>query len=449
MNYLSLSRILVSSIIPATGLLTSCGEQKSVEIEKPNFIIIFNDDLGYGDVGLEGSKLISTPNIDQMEREGIRLTNFYSSASVCTPSRAGLLTGRYPIRTGLAEGVLFPQSEHGLPQDEITMAEALKDVGYKTAMFGKWHLGQPDVSWPTQQGFDSFYGIPYSNDMHPLPLYQDTTIIEEPLNQNTITQRLTRSATQFIRESASEPFFLYLAHPMPHVPLYASEEFKGRSKAGLYGDVIEDIDRSVGEIFSALIESGIDDRTMVIFTSDNGPWFEGSAGDLRERKGGASYEGGFNVPFIAWWPGQIPASAVSDAISMNFDLFPTLLTLAGAEIPADRVIDGKDIWPVLQGSSESPHEYLYFFDNETITAVRSQKWKFVVSSRYRNWLSSFEGEHRGQQHYYHPGLLFDLETDPQEQYSFTRENPEVVQSMKEILEKGRNELETLAKKNSE
>jgi uncharacterized sulfatase len=188
---------------------------------------------------------------------------------------------------------------------------------------------------------------------------------------------------------------------------------------------------------------------MVIFTSDNGPWFEGSAGDLRERKGGASYEGGFNVPFIAWWPGQIPASAISDAISMNFDLFPTLLSLAGAEIPKDRIIDGKDIWPILQGSDQSPHEYLYFFDNETITAVRTQKLKFVVYSRYRNWLSNFEGEHRGQLHYYHPGLLFDLETDPQEQYSFTRENPEVVQSMKEILEKGRNELEILAKKTSE
>ena len=411
--------------------------------EKPNFIIIFNDDLGYGDVGAAGSKLINTPHIDRMEREGVRLTNHYSSANICTPSRAGLLTGRYPIRTGLAFGVLFPQSARGLPHSEVTLSEALREVGYHTAMFGKWHLGIPEFSWPTQHGFDSFYGIPYSNDMVPLPMYKNSEVAEEQLDQKDITRRLTLAAVDFIHASASEPFFIYLAHPMPHVPLYASEEFEGVSDAGLYGDVIEEIDWSVGEILKALADAGVDNKTMVIFTSDNGPWYEGSAGELRERKGGASYEGGFRVPFIVRWPGQLPAGHVSDAISMNFDVFPTLLNLAGANIPDDRPIDGKDIWPVLTGDSPSPHEFLYFFDLEQITAIRSQKWKFVVYSRYRNGLSSFQGEHRGSPHYYHPGLLFDLETDPQEQFSFTRENPDVVAVMLDILEQGRSELEVL------
>jgi arylsulfatase A len=411
--------------------------------EKPNFIIIFNDDLGYGDVGSAGSKLINTPNIDRMEREGVRLTNHYSSAHVCTPSRTGLLTGRYPIRSGMAHGVLFPNSDRGLPHDEVTMSSALKEVGYNTAIFGKWHLGTVDVSWPTQHGFDYFYGIPYSNDMVPLPMYENTVVIEEELNQQDITRRLTLAAVDYIHKFAAEPFLVYLAHPMPHVPLFASEAFEGVSAAGLYGDVIEEIDWSLGEILQALSDAGIDDRTMVIFTSDNGPWFEGSTGGLRERKGGASYEGGFNVPFIVRWPGQLPAGHVSDAISMNFDVFPTLLTLAGVRIPDDRIIDGKDIWPVLAENADTPHEFLYFFDNERITAIRTQRWKFVVYSRYRDWLSLFQGEHRGSRHYYHPGLLFDLETDPEEQYSFTRENPEVVARMLEILDKGREELEVL------
>lgn len=411
--------------------------------EKPNFIVIFTDDLGYGDVGSAGSDLIQTPHIDRMEKEGVRLTNHFSSANVCTPSRAGLLTGRYPIRTGLAHHVLFPDSEHGLPHEEITLAGALNEAGYRTGMYGKWHLGTIDVSWPTDHGFDEFYGIAYSNDMIPLPLYRNREVLEEPLDQTTLTKRLTYEAIDFIRESPNEPFFIYLPHPMPHVPLYTSEEFEGRSKAGLYGDVIEEIDWSVGEILKALDELGIDDRTMLVFTSDNGPWFEGSAGELRERKGGASWEGGFNVPFIVRWPGVIPPGISSDAISMNFDLFPTLLELAGVDIPDDRIIDGKNIWSVLQGSNKSPHEYLYFFNNEEITAVRSQKWKFVVRSYYRGGLARFEGERFGEPHYYHPGLLFNLEKNPEEQFSYTREYPEIVEKMTEQLEEGREYLEPL------
>ena len=417
--------------------------QNESQVQQPNFIVIFTDDLGYGDVGVAGSDLIQTPHIDRMEKEGIRLSNHFSSANVCTPSRAGLLTGRYAIRSGLAHSVLFPDSDHGLPHDEITLAGALQEAGYRTGIYGKWHLGTIDVSWPTEHGFDEFYGIAYSNDMVPLPLYRNREILEEPLDQTTITRRLTYEAIEFIKQSPDEPFFIYLPHPMPHVPLYTSEEFVGRSKAGLYGDVIEEIDWSVGQILNALDELGIDEKTMVIFTSDNGPWFEGSAGELRERKGGASWEGGFNVPFIVRWPGAIPPGVTSDAISMNFDVFPTLLELAGVDVPDDRAIDGKNIWPVLQGSNRSPHEYLYFFNNEEITAVRSQRWKFVIRSYYRGGLSRFYGERHGEPHYYHPGLLFDLELNPEEQFSYTREQPEIVDKMLERLEKGRQELEVL------
>jgi arylsulfatase A len=436
----SLCLLVVFAQLFTNNLLIAQNESQD---QQPNFIVIFTDDLGYGDVGAAGSDLIQTPHIDRMEKEGVRLSNHFSSANVCTPSRAGLLTGRYAIRSGLAHSVLFPDSEHGLPHDEITLAGALQEAGYRTGIYGKWHLGTIDVSWPTEHGFDEFYGIAYSNDMVPLPLYRNREILEEPLDQTTITKRLTYEAIEFIKQSPDEPFFIYLPHPMPHVPLYTSEEFVGRSKAGLYGDVIEEIDWSVGKILKALDELGIDEKTMVIFTSDNGPWFEGSAGELRERKGGASWEGGFNVPFIVRWPGAIPPGVTSEAISMNFDVFPTLLELAGVDVPDDRAIDGKNIWPVLQGSNRSPHEYLYFFNNEEITAVRSQRWKFVIRSYYRGGLSRFFGERHGEPHYYDPGLLFDLELNPEEEFSFTREHPEIVEKMLERLEKGRQELEVL------
>lgn len=410
----------------------------------PNIIVVFTDDLGYGDVGSAGSPLIETPHLDKMEKEGVRLTHFYSSANVCTPARAGLLTGRYPIRSGLADQVLFPEDDHGLPAEEITIAEALKQENYRTGMVGKWHLGTPDISWPTGNGFDYFYGLPYSNDMSPLALYENKENVEEPVDQTTLTKRYTEKAIRFMGEEPDKPFFLYVAHSMPHVPLYTSEEFEGRSKAGLYGDVIEEIDWSVGEILRSVDRLGLDKNTLVIFTSDNGPWFEGSSGELRDRKGGASWEGGFRVPFIARWPGEISPGVTSGAITMNFDLYPTILELAGGEVPDDRAIDGKNIWSLLQGSEQSPHDYLYFFNNEEITAVRSQRWKFVVQSYYRTQMFPFEGEINDEPHYYHPGLLFDLENNPAEQYSFSRENPDVVEKMVEQLEKGRRELESLA-----
>ena len=435
--------IIILILVVGHSLSSVCGKIAFVteEKEKPNIILVFIDDLGYGDFSINGSKLIDTPNIDRMAQEGIKLTQAFASANLCTPSRAGLLTGRYPVRTGLGEGVLFPDSDTGLPPEEITIAEILKEQGYATSIIGKWHLGDQDPYWPTNHGFDYYYGLPYSNDMLPLALYRNKKNIEEPVNQSTITERYVEETTKFISENQDQPFFIYLAHTMPHTPLLVSEKFKNRSNAGLYGDVVETIDWGMGEIFKKLKELKLDKETLVIVTSDHGPWYEGSTAGLRARKGLASYEGGFRVPFLAVWPGQIPAGATSDAITMNIDLFPTLIELAGGEVPQDRTIDGKNIWDVLKGSEQSPHKFLYFFNNAEITAIRSQRWKFVVGQHWRTGFSSFEGKDRyGNTHYYDPGLLYDLERDPAENYSFTRENPEVVKQMVRWLEAGRNEF---------
>lgn len=416
------------------------------DVQRPNIVLVFVDDLGYGDVGAFGADLIATPHLDRMASEGAKLTSFFSSANICTPSRAGLMTGRYAIRMGLAEGVLFPDDETGLPPEEVTVAEALKEQGYVTAAIGKWHLGHLPLYLPTNHGFDTYYGIPYSNDMNnegrgdpPIPLLRDTTVIEQPVDQATITERYTAEAIRFIEEHQDEPFFVYLAHTMPHVPLYASERFEGTSEAGLYGDVVETIDWGMGELFSTLDSLGLDEETIVLFTSDNGPWYEGSAGIYRDRKG-SSWEGGHRVPFLARWPGRIPAGTTSGAITMNIDLFPTLAQLAGADVPQDRPIDGKDIWDVLQGSDESPHEVLYFFDNNEIAAVRAQDWKLVTRAFYRGGHPRFDREGG----YYEPGLLFNLELDPEERYSYTRDSTDALNRMLKQLEQGRAELESLA-----
>jgi arylsulfatase A len=401
----------------------------------PNFVIIFCDDLGIGDIGPYGNTLIKTPNLDRMTAEGIRLTSFYSSASICTPSRGGLLTGQYPIRLGLTDGVAFPTNTLGIPEEAVTIGEVLQDLDYRTACIGKWHLGHQPAQWPTANGFDVFYGLPYSNDMVPLPLYRMNEVIEEPADQRTLTERYTEESIRFIEENRTRPFFLYLAHTMPHVPLFVSERFEGRSAAGLYGDVVETLDWSVGQIFDTLERLDIDDNTLVFFTSDNGPWWEGSAGEFRNRKGSA-WEGGLRVPGIARWPGRIPAGAESGAIAMNIDLFPTLVRLAGGTLPADRIIDGRDIMPVLEGAQQSPHEHLYLFNLSRIAGVRTQRWKLVVQSYYMNHNANLGRE----QSYYHPGLLFDMERDPGEHYSFTREHPEVAAELRALLDQGEVEL---------
>lgn len=406
------------------------------DLGQPNIIILLADDLGYGDIGPYGAARIATPHLDRLAAEGVVLTSFYASASVCTPSRAGLLTGRYPVRQNLVLDVARPTNRLGIAADEITVAELLRERGYRTAIIGKWHLGHRPEQWPTEHGFDYYYGLPYSNDMTPLALYRGTEVIEEPVNQTTLTERYTEEAIRFIEESGEEPFFVYLAHSMPHVPLFVSERFAGRSDAGLYGDVVETIDWGVGELLATLERLDLDENTLVVFTSDNGPWWEGSTAGLRSRKGNA-WEGGLRVPFVARWPAGIPPSTTSDAATMNIDLLPTLVALAGGALPDDRPIDGRDISSVLRGSHESPHEALYLYRGDRIAAVRSGDWKLVVESFYVAVLATIGHSN----YYYHPGLLFDLADDPAETYSVTREHPEVAVELRALLEKGRGTIE--------
>lgn len=430
------SVLLILACLMASGLLAQEVDRNSSR--QPNFIVIMADDLGYGDLGVYGSALIKTPNLDRMALQGARLDSFYSSANVCTAARGGLLTGRYPIRLDLVADVARPGNEIHLAAEEITLAESLKALGYRTALFGKWHLGSR-VEWsPIHQGFDDFFGLLHSNDMTPLELYRGEQIIEDPVNQSTLTERYTQEAIRFIEENQDNPFFLYMPHTFPHVPLYVSNRFSGQSDAGLYGDVVETIDWSVGEVLATLERLDLDENTLVLFTSDNGPWFEGSPGPFRNRKGSA-WEGGLRVPFIAKWPGVIPPGIVSNEPAMNIDVFPTLVKLAGGQLPDDRDIDGKDIMPMLIGAAESPHDVLYLFDNDRIAGVRSGEWKLVVETRYRAAIPSFDNP----QSYYGPnGLLFNVKRDPSETYSFTREYPEVVARMRDYLLSGQKELST-------
>lgn len=391
------------AIIPAPGLA-------ALADTPPNVIIIFTDDQGYGDLGCYGSPLIRTPHLDRMAREGRRFTSFYSANSVCSPSRAALLTGCYPTRVSVPD-VLWPNSSHGLHPDEITIADLLKERGYATTCIGKWHLGDKPHMLPTRQGFDSYFGIPFSNDMFIdpgmnlagdillregmtverirkekpqddwVPLMRDEEVVEYPCDQTTLTRRYTEEAVKFIRANRSKPFFIYLPHTMPHIPLFASDKFKGTSERGLYGDVIEEIDWGVGEILNVLKELELDERTLVIFTSDNGPWDlsdgrGGSAGPLRGYKF-ETYEGGMRVPCIMRWPGKIPANTVSFEVAGTIDLLPTIARLAGAGVPDDRVIDGKDIWPLMSGTADArtPHDAYFYYQGNQLEAVRSGNWK--------------------------------------------------------------------------
>ena len=398
-------------------------------IARPNIIFILADDLGYGDIGANGARLIETPALDRMAREGVRLTDFYAPANVCTPSRAGFLTGRHPIRMGLAAGVIMPPSTHGLPQSEVTLAETLKAEGYTTAMIGKWHLGHTPEFWPTEHGFDHFYGVPYSNDMSPFPLYEGDTKLEEPADQTTLTKRYTEAAIEVIETAGETPFFIYLAHTFPHIPLFASDAFDGRSEAGAYGDTVEELDWSVGELIDALERTGQASETLIIFTSDNGPWFEGSSGSSRERKG-TSWTGGYRVPFLAHWPGTLPAGETRNAPVSGLDLMPTLARLAGA--PVDVELDGADIWSVLSEGASTPHEELLYFNEDQIVAIRSGDWRLVLQSYYKTFdvpLDQFS----------YP-LLFNLKEDPGERYSLARNYPELTQELLARIETARTQL---------
>ena len=435
-----------AGLAATTFSLTGCATAGDRLRDKPNFIIIFTDDQGYSDVGCYGAEGFRTPNLDQLAAEGMRFTGFYVAAPVCTPSRAALLTGCYPKRLSLAHRVLFPYSNHGLNLDEVTIAELLGEVGYRTACIGKWHLGHHTKFLPTRQGFDHFFGTPYSNDMNshyyrqqdflspPLPLIRGEEIIEEDPDQRFLTQRYTEEAVRYIEENVDRPFFLYLAHNMPHRPIHASPDFEGESEAGLYGDVIEEIDWSVGEIMSALQRNGLDDRTLVVFTSDNGPWHTGSAAPLRGKKN-TTWEGGMRVPCIMRWPGRIPAGLTCDELTTAMDLLPTIAVLTGATVSGDRIIDGKDISPLIEGrpGAASPHEVFYYYRDARLQAVRSGKWKLHV---YRpEWGEEVEG---------HEPLLFDLDGDIGETQDLAGLNPEVVERLLILAEQAREDMGDMA-----
>ena len=409
----------------------------------PNYVLIFCDDLGYGDLGCYGSTKNRTPRIDAMAKEGMRFTSFLSSSPVCTPSRASLLTGCYARRVGMHEDftghwVLIPRSRRGMHADEWTLPEMLKAKGYATACIGKWHLGDQPPHLPTAHGFDEYYGIPYSNDMAsarrgdpPLPLVQDTKVIEAPANQATLTKRYTREAIQFIERNKSKPFFLYLPHTFPHLPLFASKEFHGKSANGRYGDSVEEIDWSTGKILDALKQHGLDKNTLVIFTSDNGSNGRngGSNAPLSGSKGGTR-EGGMRVPMIARWPGRIPAGGICNELSSTMDFLPTFAALSGGLLSANK-IDGHNITPLLTGTkgAVSPYEVFYYYRRRQLQAVRwgDWKWHLPLANTFPNWTSANQ-KGRGR-----PGKLVNLKTDLAEKVDVTVANPKVMVKMRELV----------------
>ena len=391
----------------------------------PNIVFILCDDLGFGDLSCYGSK-IQTPNLDRMAAEGMRFTNFCSADPVCSPSRAALLTGRYPTRVGVPR-VFFPQDKDGLNLDEKTLADILRVRGYKTMCVGKWHLGRPAEFLPTNRGFDAYYGIPYSNDMTPRVLMRNTSVVEDNTALDTLTKRYTEQAVSFIRESKDSPFFLYLPQTFPHIPLAASAQFRGKSSQGLYGDVVEELDWSVGEILRTLKETGVDDNTLVMFSSDNGPWYQGSPGKLRGRKN-TTYEGGVREPFIARWPKHIPKGRVSNAVCSMMDVFPTVAGLCGAVLP-EKPLDGLDIWPIFAGRKQSlDRDPLLYFNAWDLQCARWGNWKLHVARH--NTAAYVPAPPGGIHNYILPKPeLYNLAVDPDESYDVATENPDVVTRM--------------------
>lgn len=448
------------------------GWQKPVLREKlPNLVIIFMDDLGYGDLSCYGALDYKTPQLDQLAAEGIRFTNFLCAQPVCTASRVGLLTGCYPNRLSM-RGALSPNSKVGIHPDETTLAELLKQKNYTTGIFGKWHLGDHQQFLPLQHGFDEYFGIPFSNDMWPvwydgkpatpeqkvkaqyptLGLWEGNQKIEELTtleDQSLLTKRLTERAVAFIQKNKKRPFFLYLPHSMPHVPLGASSAFKGKSKQGLYGDVMLEMDWSVGQIMQTLKTNGLDKNTLVIFTSDNGPWYNygnhaGSNAGLREGKG-TPFEGGLRVPCIMRWPGQVPAGVICNQLSSTLDILPTIADLCKIPLPTKK-IDGQSMLPVLKGNTEYEvrKTFYYYYNRNDLQAVRSGHWKLILPYKGRSYLHQLPGEDGfpgvAPEDVSFPMGLYDLRRDPGEAYDVQKKYPEIVKELLEIAEQARADL---------
>ena len=430
----------------------------------PNYIVIFVDDMGYGDLGVYGNPTISTPHLDKMAYEGQKWTQFYSAASVCTPSRAALLTGRLPVRSGMASSknpVLFPNSLSGLPATELTLAEKLKEKNYKTAIVGKWHLGHTKNYLPNNHGFDYYFGIPYSNDMdkinnnnywseyenkelssdsYNVPLMENFDIIERPVDQTTITSRYVDKTLQLINNYKNDNFFIYLSHNLPHIPLYASKRFLGKSKRGLYGDVIEEIDYGVGLIINELKKLNLDKKTIVVFTSDNGPWLvykshSGSAGLLRNGKG-TTWEGGVRVPTIFWGANIKPG--IINEIGSTLDIYTTFLALAKIDTQKNMIVDGYDLSETLLRKKESQRDEMFFYKGDELFAVRLGDFKLHLKTT--DW--------NKEPKKHNPPLLFNLNIDPSEKFNISSKNPEKVKEILELIKvhnlrlvRGKNQLD--------
>lgn len=446
-----------------TVLLTVGVATPALAADHTNVILILADDLGYGDLGCYGHPRFKTPNLDRMAAEGARLTQFNTPMPYCAPTRASLMTGRQPFRNGMTSNPTpdaGPVADNlGLSLSEVTLAQVFKQAGYTTGMIGKWHLGHKKKEWlPTSRGFDEYLGVLYSNDMRPVQLIEGDRVKEYPLVQATLEKRYTERALSFLERNQSKPFFLYFAHAMPHKPLAASESFYKQSGSGLYGDVIAELDWSVGQVLAKLKQLKLDEKTLVLFTSDNGPWYGGSTGGLRGMKA-STFEGGFRVPLIARWPGRIPAGHVSHQPGVTMDLFVTSLKAAGLALPMDRVIDGKDIMPLLTSDAKSPHEVIFGHAGPRLAVVRDARWKLHVLKAGgpksmppdARWidprgpdgvtiLAPYEQAHPSQ----YPGLetgdepkpmmLFDLQTDPGEQHDVAAAHPDIVARLKSLYD---------------
>ena len=455
------------SILIIICLQYSCSnkvKQKKTQKTKPtNVVVIVMDDMGYGDLSSFGHPTINTPNIDKLANNGQKWTNFYAASSVCSPSRGALLTGRYPIRIGLAgnkERVFFPESKGGLPTEEITIAEMLKKIGYKTGIIGKWHLGHLPKFLPTNQGFDYYYGIPYSNDMDAInwsverllgpsnikfwnvPLMENDSIIERPANQYTITKRYTEKAVEFIKKNKNEPFFLYLPHTMVHTPLFASEKFSKKSLRGLFGDVMSEVDWSVGRVIATLKELKLEKNTLVILTSDNGPWLMmrehgGSPGLLTNGKG-TTWEGGMRVPGIFYMPGTIQPGTIQN-LGATLDILPTIASFTNAKLPDDRILDGFDLSSVLKEKSSSKREHFFYYRKKELFAVRKGDYKahFIIQNCYTD---------NDEKIILKKPLLFNVNIDPSEQYDHSDQHPKVLNKINTLVD---NHKKTIVIKTSE